>query len=342
MYLDLGCRQDLGSSFTPLVHSLRALERIKLSAPFIFPDVVTALSHLPSLAVVSLNTCNPGGGDVLPAIDTGGFPSLTGITCRAYHLSSLNLAGFLQSLCHGSYLRELNVGIIRYETSSDIELFFTAVSTLSHLEVLSLAIPFHTGHEFEFTLDPITFSTLRSLLRCRSLKSFRLKTSSPLLLTDVEAVHLASGWTQIHSLSLNTSHHLVGELTLSTLIPFITHCPNLRNLGIHINPSIIPPHNPLKVFRRLEKLTIGTVESNYDEGELALFLSKITPPSCVVESFPKRPMPTPQIQECARKLERVLQLIPTFRKVHAEHRARLRQLSEQLQQATGGVSVVPR
>ena len=89
-------------------------------------------------------------------------------------------------------------------------------------------------------------------------------------------------------------------LTLLTLLPFVLHCPNLRELGLFISmsstdlPSPIifasesasttctSPHCDTKRFKQLTTLFFGFSDIQ-DEGAITLFLSQLYPLGCNIE-----------------------------------------------------------
>jgi len=80
------------------------------------------------------------------------------------------------------------------------------------------------------------------------------------------------------------------SLTLSALIPFAQHCPDLRELGLFVSgtvPAVDPPPLPpacsvkaaLQPFRKLTRFCVG-LSSISDPAPVALFLSQLCPLGC--------------------------------------------------------------
>ncbi|KIJ19637.1 hypothetical protein PAXINDRAFT_69106, partial [Paxillus involutus ATCC 200175] len=135
----------------------------------------------------------------------------------------------------------------------------------------------------------LSYETIKPLLTFPKLVTFELVHRYPLNITLDEIEELASRWPSLESLVLNVEPFTLDEdgftLDLRALLPFARHCPRLWKLGLYIDATkaeILSVQSSVQPFHSLRVLSLGASRA-CDPDTVAAFLSRVCPPSCVLE-----------------------------------------------------------
>ncbi|TFK53880.1 hypothetical protein OE88DRAFT_1654246 [Heliocybe sulcata] len=280
-------------SFEPfvlqLISGLPNLEKLILPNYWITSDVLNEASKLRSLAVLQFeNTSAQGEGlradvdSLFPIFDEGAFPALWDLSLTT-QLSSLT--GLLNSPYAPSHLTTLAVHSVVMETATAVQQFFETLAQncrgLKELYVVAVDPTFPLRQSDE----RITLQTIEPLFACSRMTSFEIMHEYPMSLYQEDMDVIATKWPLLESLKLDSEPFSTEKspLTLRALLPFATHCPNMRFLGLYVDataadlPSSAPP------FKRLRRLSLG-LSSVQETGPVTIFLARVCPLACRIES----------------------------------------------------------
>ncbi|KZT05707.1 uncharacterized protein LAESUDRAFT_655083 [Laetiporus sulphureus 93-53] len=283
--------RDLEDGLTTLLKQLTKLTRIIMPLYTISSRIVESVSMLPALTCLQFEYEERQGQgekrdvqEFAPRLQEGAFPALYDLNLS---VNLPDMTRFLNSKFSPANLTSLYVHVLSSVVPDVLTEFLLAVSEscklLTALYVDLYATPDALDSIERLEAKRLAWEHLRPLLSFRTLKTFELRWDLPLRITEVDIAELASGWPTLEVLMLNCEPLIplgVSSLTLSTLVYFAEHCPNLRELGLYItgNVECLPAPVP---FRKLSKLCVG-VSSIGAAAPAALFLSKVLPPGCDV------------------------------------------------------------
>lgn len=279
-----------------LFRGLPMLQQVTLPNYHLTTKVVEELSKLSHLGVVQFEYGEEQGYGIptdvqmfAPTLSQGAFPSLYDIslTANLADVTRFMSASFAPTNITSLYIDSPSLSP---ESPSTIHEFLkTIADNCQLLKSLFLAL---LNDVRSFTSKPssedhVTFETLRPILNCPNLVAFEMTHEYPLNLTLDDIEELASKWRSLESLLLNCEPPYLyhSALSLSALLPFACHCPELRHLGLFLNASAaeIPLLHNSKSFGKLGKLSVG-VSCISEAGPIALFLSELCPLGCEIES----------------------------------------------------------
>ncbi|RDB19966.1 hypothetical protein Hypma_013057 [Hypsizygus marmoreus] len=334
---------DMGPALSNFLGSLYELRSVLLSHALLSSDVVTALAKCPLLEAVRMTDpyatteVQEDAGDLqnfMPVMEHGAFPSI-----REMHINAhlWNVLLFLRSEFPTTRIRRLLVKTLSPEINESIAQFFALVAeTCPEIEELGLSVQYGAADE---DAESLLFPALEPLLSCASLKMLTLCLALPLEIDDTEAAQMASHWPLLQNLNLNPAPAILRSadkhLTFAALMSFAQYCPDLRNLSIYIQSSIIPELGARKLLPNLETLVLGLIGTSYSIEELALFLTDVTPPTCLLSGTPYITSELRVHTHVAQlKLDKVFALLPMLRSIHAQYRERLRTLEADVERLT--------
>ncbi|KAL0948364.1 hypothetical protein HGRIS_010946 [Hohenbuehelia grisea] len=352
----------LGPRFANALSSFQRLKVITLSDSLLTSDVLTALGSCPELEAIRRPEFSwqdePESHDDLenfsPEMEDTSFPSIDTIALTA-HL--WHIARFLQSDFPASRLRALHVKSLEMETIPLLHHFFDVLSAECPLiEKLTVFIP-PGDHGFVPDEEPysIPFQTLAPLLECEKLLVLEISSRLPIELDDSHAIQMAQSWPALQVLSFSVDifsyFHSpdIDHLSLYGTIPFAENCPNLQKLSLPFDVDRIPSVDERKTFgTALRKFQLSVTSPDFSAEELALFLTDVTPPNCIIEGPDVRPEISFMIQGWRghataafrdaeakdTRLGEALAMLPVLRKVHARYRSRICSLEDQVSRLT--------
>ncbi len=302
-YLDLRFEFSASSmvtEFSTFIGGLPNLRKIILPIFTITSGVMEVLSSLPSLGIIQFEFLLTQGQGVLtdvvpfaPKLQEGAFPALWDLSISA-KLS--DATKFLSCDFGPTNLTSFYVHVLSTTEPSEVTDFLTAVADncqlLTHLYI-DLLIPI-TDETIEDTSpkERLTWNDIRPVLSLSNLIAFELRWDKPLKITPENIEEIAVKWPSLKVLLLNCEPTVPSEpspLTLSALLPFARHCPNLEELGLYITASLedsrlsILSSPDIKPFKSLKRLYMGLSKIS-DPGPVALFLSQVCPLGCEVTS----------------------------------------------------------
>ena len=319
---------DMEDEILALIRGLSNLHVIFLPPCHLTSRITEGLSHLPNLAEINYRE-EPDGyyadrTETLfePSLKEGAFPSLRHL---ALVVQFSSLAQFLNSPFFPSNLAILQIESYLWEEASDVHELSVAVAKncrlLTKLYLSPYLDPFDSPEGEQVTMD-----ILRPLLlSCPKITTFEIAHQHPLALELNDIEEITSKWPSIETLKLN--HHPQAKtdvnheslLTLRSLLPFAQHCPQLQHLALFLRASTadIPAAHELQSFQILKCLSMG-YSHLADEDPVALFLSRICPVGCRVESSADLEGETGKLSR--RKWETVDRLLPVLITLRMEER----------------------
>lgn len=294
--------REIEDDLTDLIQHLPKLKKLVVPLYCLTSKVVEVLSTLQNLGTIQFEFMEQQGeGDVQdvqkfsPSLREGAFPALWDLSLSS-HLH--DMTKFLSGSFSPTNLTSLYVHVLSVAKPSAVTNFLDAVAEncllLTHLYIDSFVpidsmIPEGTHSPG----DRLTFDDLRPILKCIRLTAFELRWNLPLNISQDDIEELASKWPYLEILMLNCEPVPLGpdqlsSLTLRAVIPFVRHCPNLRELGLYVSATAADldavtagPSSPLQPFRQLTRFCVGT-SSISEPGPIALFLSQLLPLECEV------------------------------------------------------------
>ena len=288
-HLDIG----LGR-FAPNVLQLEAiknlghLKTINLPPFSLSAQIIEALSHLPNLLEVKCQELDQAYmPSPIPPFDMhfsqGAFRSLRGLSLTVDVPSTILL---LNQEFFPSQIQDLSLAMpINQHPSLVHELLEVIANKCPMLEVFSFS---DYTTEDKDDIPSLTLQDIFPILSYTRLKSLKIRHSVPLALEKSDMEVLASSLTHIECLCLNELPALDRSqgLPLDALLSFARHCPRLTCLGFLIDATLNTSSTiDSQSFRALQHLSMG-YSNIEDYRPVALFLARICPPGCEVESEP--------------------------------------------------------
>ncbi|KAI0824320.1 hypothetical protein BC628DRAFT_1322675 [Trametes gibbosa] len=283
-----------------LLRGLPQVTQVSLPIFSLTPQVLAELSRLRHVACIAFGhpaQAQPGDrrdvSDFAPTIPEEGFVALRSLAFSA------QLPDAARLLCTTQWpirLRSLHIKTIAITTTLALHDFFCVVRDRC-TSLVDLSVDYIIAPDSGLTSpaphphERPTLATFRPLFSARSIRVFEFRWDYALNLTDEDMEEFASSWPSLEGLQLNPQPVPEPDgprLTLLALVPFARHCPNLRNLALHMDarepPALaIPPPATLARFARLETLAVGLSAIARAEP-VTLFLSQLLPLGCVVSS----------------------------------------------------------
>ena len=326
---------EMEDEILALIRGLSNLHVIFLPPCHLTSRITEGLSHLPNLAEINyrgepVKSEDDSEDDTEddtetlfePSLKEGAFPSLRHL---ALVVQFSSLAQFLNSPFFPSNLAILQIESYSWEEASAVHELSVAIAKncrlLTKLYLSPNLDPFD-GPEGE----RVTMDTLRPLLlSCPKITTFEIAHQHPLALELNDIEEITSKWPSIETLKLNqhpraeTDVNHESLLTLRSLLPFAQHCPQLQHLALFLRASTadIPAAHELQSFQILKCLSMG-YSHLADEDPVALFLSRICPVGCRVESSADLEGETGKLLR--RKWETVDRLLPVLITLRMEER----------------------
>lgn len=277
------------ASLAKLIRGSKDLEKFYVPRFGVTTDILLALSGLQSLwRVQSMNTMDAPPTEEhindVEMVDSrdltkGGFSSLTWLRLSAnFH----HIRAIVDHPYGPHSLTSIICDALHNETPGQIRLLLTSIAAACP-QLLYLALICVPTHERDLESLPCTWDSLRPILQCRSLVQLVVRHSSPMELTMANVEELArdrATWTGISLAPFPTVDIVYPSLTLSALIPFALHCPELKELGLFVNgtrqlPEIGDIGGEIQ-FSSLSQLEFGHSPISEEQIEAtALFLAGI-------------------------------------------------------------------
>lgn len=282
-----------------LFRGLSELRHVILPLYFLTSAMLAELSKAPKLETIELSDPVENGlgnsGDVQefrPILETGAFPSLRtlGFAAQVRHA-----ARFLKDKCVPSHISALRLLAVATDDPPAVRQLFDAVAS-RFTQLTEFHVDFLLGPSSPIVSPPppadarLSLNTLRPLTACSGLVILKLRWNYQLHLTDSDLDILAPSWPSLEVLHLHSEP--IPELTAPllsarALLPFARHCPRLHSLALYIDGDaaapLPAPDTPVAPFRALRTLAFGSSPLSAAEP-MALFLSMLCPPQCVVSA----------------------------------------------------------
>ncbi|KAJ7284598.1 hypothetical protein C8J57DRAFT_1119522 [Mycena rebaudengoi] len=328
-----------------LLGSLAKLRKVVLPRFQLTTRIAEALAPLPDLGCVEFQYLpDQGFGDPAdtevfrPTLKTGDFPSLWDLSMT---VTLADATRFMNQPASPTNLTELYIDSRLVETPAAVHDLLSVLAdncqllqSLGIVTFISEIVPEELPTE-----DCISFATLRPLQRFPNLTVFELIHQYPMDLKLAEVEQLARAWPSLRKLILNNEPVVSSRcpLTLTALLPFAQHCPELEQLGLFLDASAADlPAAPARPFARLQRLSMG-VSLIAEPGPVALFLSKLCPLDTHVEygvtweTNLLLDALCEAIAERCKRWEKVAELLPLLTRLRIEERARSRLLMEEVE-----------
>ncbi|KAH7914881.1 hypothetical protein BJ138DRAFT_1176931 [Hygrophoropsis aurantiaca] len=271
-----------------MLQNLPGLKKIALPEYHVTSAIITQLSKMKHIGVVQFEYGEEQGmgdpEDVVPfnpTLGEGAFPALWDLNLTAT-LEDVNR--FFNADFAPINITSLYVDSHIQQTPNDLHILLQTLSENCHnLRQLFVNLLYHEPQNVNLVPDlQIKFHTLKLLLSFPNLVAFELQHEYPVDVTLSQLEELASNWPSLESLVLNQEPFVLREfnLDLRALLPFASHCPSLRRLGLFLDASAAEiPTDSIKPFRSLQTLLVGVSRARNSDA-VALFLSQICPPGC--------------------------------------------------------------
>ncbi|ESK87353.1 hypothetical protein Moror_11716 [Moniliophthora roreri MCA 2997] len=147
--------------------------------------------------------------------------------------------------------------------------------------------------ETRSAVDLIHFQHISPILQNTRITEFRLTHLFPLILTQNDIENIAFSWKNLVSIDLNHDpktdppSDCTESITLNATVPFSRHCPLLRVLCLRMLPcvKVVDMDPTIGVMRYMDTFSPGYIQSDIDDVQVSLFLSRVLPWGCRIE-FP--------------------------------------------------------
>lgn len=326
----------LKDALMQLIDSMPALQSLVFPA---FPEaevssIMARLSSAPNIQKITVRNFGPSEEHIydfhdddadVDSISHGCFQAL-------YHLDLPVYPDFVIPMLSMGFatLSVLRLTPFYSVTSDEIERLTTALSNSSPLlrEFRLRYSQKETGIVEAPDVDDgvIIYRTISSLTACVGLTVFEIAHTFPsaIALSDIDS--LAAAWPLLETFCLTSSpYSSEGGIYLplsAALLSFARHCPNITNLGLFMQGDVTGMPQDLQGalalphrLSRLRDLTVGESSVQDDVVPIAIFLSKILPPTCRV--LPAM-IPSPMIPDNLRgakwrKIDGMLAPLAVFR-----------------------------
>ncbi|KAG6827936.1 hypothetical protein H0H92_009870 [Tricholoma furcatifolium] len=337
---------DLRSSVLPfevefarLISSLRNLKCITLPTPCLTSMITKTVSRLEFLEHLDFSyDQGPAEATDLssfqPRLSKSSFPALKKLVIRIPYENALKL---LVNLAPSSP-SNLTLIYLQTRTNEHPAVVYRVVAAVANacplLQYLQLNYVISGTTTIENTLPApakercISIRTLRPLFNCKDLRSLSVKHSYPLDLQPADIEQIATSWTAIQSLLLNSKPLHLGptDLTLDALVTIARHCPELSALAIFLNADCVPvgpsAQSQLHSFKSLKTLYFGA-SSIKEEGPVSVFLSRICQKDSLIRSVDNRFIGDDEaLKLWGDKWKKVNELLPLLTGLRMEERDR--------------------
>ena len=139
-----------------------------------------------------------------------------------------------------------------------------------------------------FGLGPeaISYEALKHLTSFHNLVDFTLESYNGIHVSDADIDDLARNWPSLENLCLSSPQQpsLDSRLTLSSLLSFATHCPELRTLHLFLLDANYIPALQYLPCRKLYNLSVRRFLF-LDPFKVAIFLSGLLQPMCIIQQY---------------------------------------------------------
>ncbi|KAH8116161.1 hypothetical protein DFH11DRAFT_1584613 [Phellopilus nigrolimitatus] len=294
-----------GESLSTLIRDLNSLRKLTIPLFSFTSTIAEAAATLPQLNTIEFEhrrSCSSGNlkdmDEFSPVLPNGAFHLLTSLSVGIglKELNNFISTGAMPNLTRlGIYSREL-------ETSRAVFDFIVCASRfVLQLKSFTLdLIPEHAADMVEaedalgltngegVELDIVTLATLLPIRDLKHLTVFYFSYHRPLRLTNADVSTLLKDWTKLEKLSLNNEPIIFEKpmLSLDILPHIISICPKLVYLDFYVDCVDLPPRRLVDFIDvlpgRLEKFNLGVSPKGDMLYPLALYLSKILGPKCLV------------------------------------------------------------
>ncbi|KIM82828.1 hypothetical protein PILCRDRAFT_457828 [Piloderma croceum F 1598] len=298
-HLDLQMNFRNGLIITPLttlLSLLTSLQTLILPESDITSQILTTVSRLPNLGTITFPSGpNQGLGftaNVSPTLTEGAFPSLWNLSLIA---SMHDMWRFFEMQFMPTNLTNLSLHCRNVYSAEEVRGLLKCVA--DGCQMLKALLLFIFMDNDSAKKGSIIFEALQPLLVRLNLTEFSLFHDCPIDITQNQIEMFAVKWPSLEAfilyyLSVKLTTYKP-TLTLLAILPFLLHCPNLRELGLFISastdfpsPIIFPSgsasttctssHCDIKRFEQSITLFFGFSDIQ-DEGAVALFLSRLYP-----------------------------------------------------------------
>ncbi|ESK86277.1 hypothetical protein Moror_16595, partial [Moniliophthora roreri MCA 2997] len=190
--------------------------------------------------------------------------------------------------------------------------------------------------ETRSAVDLIHFQHISPILQNTRITEFRLTHLFPLILTQNDIENIAFSLKNLVSIDLNHDpktdlpSDCTESVTLNAIVPFSRHCPLLQVLRLRMLPhvEVVDMDHTIGVMRHMDTLSPGYIQSDIDDVEVSLFLSRVLPWGCRIE------FPSEEWEAMWRDVKKGLVLIEAMRE------SLKRELKKELQLAEESKKVV--
>ncbi|KAF4597853.1 F-box domain-containing protein [Pleurotus pulmonarius] len=267
--------------------NLPLLSHVSLPKCFLVPKVVHQLSTLNKLTSIETSLpLSPCEATFPLALAADSFISMTRLT---FSTTFARATECFSQRNHPPYIVHLELVSAIIEPERDYSRLLEVLSaSYPGLEVLVLECKPRPEVDVEPTVQTtVTYDSLRPILRCRKLKTLKLRHYFPFLLEHDDILSIAEALPSIETLLLNESPRALLKPTfpIGTLLVFRTRCPRLKHLGLYFGTGTkhIPITVPEGCLSKLSVLELGASRAD-PYLDVGCFLNDVCPKAFLLSS----------------------------------------------------------
>lgn len=286
-----------------LLHGLSHLTHITFPNCHLPSRIVEEVSRMSHLVEVDIDDgdefafeCEDGTEVFSPSLVEGAFPVLRSLSIRA-HLG--DAAEFMKSNFAPHAITKLHIASRQPspETSFVLQAFLSVLACTCHnLEDLDLNFVLSTTElpDDTSTAPVITFDALCGIFK-PILTSFMITHPYAVAMTLDNINDIARSCPLLVKFVLNCAPPVIDRdhgLSLTALVPFAHHCPNMKILGFFFGAStsnFLMAEENFEPFKNSIVLSVGISDLEEDVGPATQFLLKICPLGCEIDASEKWP-----------------------------------------------------
>ncbi|KAG8956790.1 hypothetical protein FRC04_000268 [Tulasnella sp. 424] len=276
LYTHVSAR-DIQTELARCVGRLRSLEVVGLPPNYHTDIVVNALAVAPALLEMRTGWLAAAPGtpeESRVEFQDGWFRTMERLDFEAPPGRAISL---LSNQFRPQSLTRIRLTTGLISDNDQLERFLTVIATtIPNLTLLSLNM--WSPH---LPIPPaLVFSTFRPILQCRKLTYFELGHNHPMQLDEGNILEMAEAWPELKDLTICEDPVIAPDtppgLSLSVLPLFAEKFPALRELGLFLDGTPVPPFASPPVFRHLRELNVGTSRLEPKHAtSVALYISDI-------------------------------------------------------------------
>lgn len=276
LYTHVSAR-DIQTELARCVGRLRSLEVVGLPPNYHTDIVVNALAVAPALLEMRTGWLAAAPGtpeESRVEFQDGWFRTMERLDFEAPPGRAISL---LSNQFRPQSLTRIRLTTGLISDNDQLERFLAVIATtIPNLTLLSLNM--WSPH---LPIPPaLVFSTFRPILQCRKLTYFELGHNHPMQLDEGNILEMAEAWPELKDLTICEDPVIAPDtppgLSLSVLPLFAEKFPALRELGLFLDGTPVPPFASPPVFRHLRELNVGTSRLEPKHAtSVALYISDI-------------------------------------------------------------------